>query len=203
MKEDPRQDRKGDMQAEMAAVPIEADARAQPIDAETLYRAHAPFVASFLRHMGARESDLDDFLQDVFVIAHRKGGYQPGAAAPRTWLASLAFRVVLTGRRARARRPQAQASVETLSDDARTPADLVEARRSLQRVQAVLENLSLEHRAAFVLHEIEGESCESIAALWNVSVGTIYSRLHHARKRFLEAYQRTTLRPGSKRGSER
>ena len=203
MKEDRRHDRKGDMQAEMAAVPIEADAHAQSIDAESLYRAHAAFVASFLRHMGTRESDLDDHLQDVFVIAHRKGGYQPGPAAPRTWLASLAFRVVLANRRARARRPQPVAIVETLPDEAQTPAEVVEARRALERVQAVLEHLSLEHRAAFVLHEIEGESCESIAATWDVSVGTIYSRLHHARKRFLEAYGRTTLRPGAKRGSVR
>ena len=203
MKEPERQDRKRDMQAEMAAVPTGADALAQPIDAETLYRAHAPFVASFLRHMGVREHDLDDFLQDVFVLAHRKGGYLPGAAAPRTWLASLAFRVVRAGRRARARRPEPLASVDTLSDDARSPAEIVEARRSLQRVQAVLEHLSLEHRAAFVLHEIEGESCESIAALWDVSVGTIYSRLHHARKRFLESYERTTLRPQAKRRNVR
>ncbi|HKU37745.1 MAG TPA: RNA polymerase sigma factor [Polyangiales bacterium] len=172
------------------AVQTDPGACAQPIDAETLYRAHAPFVASFLRHMGTREADLDDCLQDVFVIAHRKGGYQPGPAAPRTWLASLAFRVVLGRRRARARRPEAPATLEP-SDEAASPADVLEARRSLQRVQAALEELSLEHRAAFVLHDIEGESCERIAVIWDVPVGTIYSRLHHARKRFAEAYGRS------------
>jgi RNA polymerase sigma-70 factor (ECF subfamily) len=170
------------------AVRTDPDARAQPIDAEALFRAHAPFVASFLRHMGARESDLDDLIQDVFITAHRKGGYQPGPAAPRTWLASLAFRVVLARRRHRARRPESSELVESLTDAARGPAELLETQRSLQRVQAALDGLSIEHRAAFVLHEIEGESCESIAAIWDVPVGTVYSRLHHARKRFLEAY---------------
>jgi RNA polymerase sigma-70 factor (ECF subfamily) len=189
------------MQAEMA-VKTDPDTRAGPIDAETLYRTHAPFVASFLRHMGTRESDLDDFLQDVFVIAHRKGGYQPGPAAPRTWLASLAFRVIRARRRARARRPESAATSET-PDDSGSPADVLEARRSLQRVQAVLEDLSLEQRAAFVLHDIEGESCERIAAMWNVPVGTIYSRLHHARKRFLEAYGRNALRHDVNREGER
>jgi RNA polymerase sigma-70 factor (ECF subfamily) len=189
--------RKGYMQAEMAAK-SEPEVGGHPIDAEALFRAHAPFVASFLRHMGTRECDLDDLLQDVFVVAHRKGGYLPGPAAPRTWLASIAFRVVHGRRRARARRPESAASLEGLSNDARGPAELLETQRSLERVQAALEHLSLEHRAAFILHEIEGESCESIAAMWEVPIGTIYSRLHHGRKRFLEVYARSTSRRGER-----
>jgi RNA polymerase sigma-70 factor (ECF subfamily) len=184
------------MQAEMAAH-SNSDAHALAIDTESLFREHSRFVASFLRHMGASESDLDDLLQDVFVLAHRKGGYLPGPAAPRTWLASLAIRVVVARRRTHARRPQASALVESLVDAGRGPADVLEARRSLERVQAALEHMSLEHRAAFILFEIEGETCESIAAMWDVPVGTVYSRLHTARKRFLVAYGVT--REGDKR----
>jgi RNA polymerase sigma-70 factor (ECF subfamily) len=181
------------MQARMA-IDTEPDAHLQPIDAEALFRAHAPFVASFLRHMGTLESDLDDNLQDVFVLAHRKGGYQPGPAAPRTWLASLAIRVVVARRRAGARRPLASTEVDRIADGGRGPADLLETRRSLERVQAALENLSVEHRATFILFEIEGESCESIAAMWDVPLGTVYSRLHHARKRFVEAHGSSSAR---------
>ena len=170
----------------------EPDAHVHPIGAETLFREHARFVASFLRHMGTGESDLDDMLQDVFVLAHRKGGYLPGPAGPRTWLASLAIRVVLARRRSRARRPQPAEVPENLTDGAQSPAELLESRRSLERVQRALQDLSVEHRAAFILFEIEGESCESIAAMWDVPVGTVYSRLHHARKKFLEMYHRGT-----------
>jgi RNA polymerase sigma-70 factor, ECF subfamily len=191
------------MQAEMAVPTEPPDVHARPIDAETLYRAHAPFVASFLRHMGTPESDLDDHLQDVFVIAHRKGGYQPGPASPRTWLASLAFRVVVARRRAHARRPMSATPIESLPDDARSAGDMLDARRSLHRVQSVLEHLPLEQRAAFILFEIEGETCERIAAMWDVPIGTIYSRLHHARKRFLEMYGRSAVRQGLNRGGER
>lgn len=184
------------------AVDTEPVVHVHPIDAETLYREQARFVASFLRHMGTSESDLDDSLQDVFVLAHRKGGYLPGPAGPRTWLASLAIRVVLARRRSRARRPAAVEIPESLADGAKNPAELLEARRSLQRVQAALEDLSVEHRAAFILFEIEGESCESIAAMWNVPVGTVYSRLHHARKRFLEMYKRRPEVSGTLRRHE-
>jgi RNA polymerase sigma-70 factor, ECF subfamily len=186
------------MQAEMA-VETEPDAHAHPIGAEALFREQARFVASFLRHMGTSESDLDDMLQDVFVLAHRKGGYLPGAAGPRTWLASLAIRVVLARRRSRARRPQPAEVPENLADGTQSPAEQLESRLSLKRVQTALEDLSVEHRAAFILFEIEGESCESIAAMWNVPVGTVYSRLHHARKRFLEMYNRGTEASGTAR----
>jgi RNA polymerase sigma-70 factor, ECF subfamily len=192
------------MQAELAvATDAEADVPQEAADAEALYRTHAPFVVSFLRHMGTSESDLDDHVQDVFVIAHRKGGYQPGPASPRTWLASLAYRVVVARRRVHARRPMSAAPVEALADDARSPAEILEARRSLANVQAALDHLSLEQRAAFVLFEIEGESCERIAAMWDVPVGTVYSRLHHARKRFLEIYGKSAGRQVSSRGGER
>lgn len=186
------------MQVQTATL-AEPDVHAQVIDAEALYRAHAVFVASFLRHMGTPEADLDDLVQDVFVLAHRKGGYQPGPAAPRTWLASLAIRLVIARRRAQARRPQVATLVETLPDHVDGPAETLDTRRSLERVQAALEHLSLEHRAAFVLFEIEGESCESIAAMWKVPVGTVYSRLHHARKRFLDMYNRETVRKADSR----
>ena len=175
---------------------IAPDDHAHPIGAEALFREQARFVASFLRHMGTSERDLDDMLQDVFVLAHRKGGYLPGPAGPRTWLASLAIRVVLAGRRSRARRPQGSEVPENVADGAQSPAEQLESRRALARVQRALQELSVEHRAAFILFEIEGESCESIAAMWNVPVGTVYSRLHHARKKFLEMYQRVTGAPG-------
>jgi RNA polymerase sigma-70 factor, ECF subfamily len=189
------------MQAEMA-VKTEPDAHLHPIDAETLFREQARFVASFLRHMGTSESDLDDLLQDVFVLVHRKGGYLPGPAGPRTWLASLAIRVVIARRRSRARKPKTSEVPESLADQGHGPAELLESRRSLERVQAALEHLSLEHRAAFILFEIEGETCESIAAMWEVPVGTVYSRLHHARKRFLEVYSREPQRVANTRSHQ-
>jgi len=55
-------------------------------------------------------------------------------------------------------------------------------------VQRALDTLDLEHCAAFVLYEFAGESCEAIAASLSIPVGTVYSRLHHARRRFEQAY---------------
>lgn len=110
-------------------------------------------------------------------------------AQPRSWLAAIAVRVAQTGRRTRLRHGRAQSVPENLRSDARDPAEQLETQRALERVQRALAGLPLEHRVAFVLYELEGESCESIAAVWGVPVGTVYSRLHSARRRFLASYQ--------------
>jgi RNA polymerase sigma-70 factor (ECF subfamily) len=160
------------------------------LGAEGLFCAHARFVASFLRHMGVPHADLDDLTQEVFVVAHRRGGYQPGPATPRTWLSAIAFRVAKAAQRVRARGPVGVAELELLGDDTSDAADTLDAKRALARVEAALGQLSFEQRAVFVLFELEGEDCESIAATLSVPIGTVYSRLHHARRAFFKAYRR-------------
>ena len=65
-----------------------------------------------------------------------------------------------------------------------------EARRRLERL---LDKLSPERRITFVLFELEGASCEEIAELTSVPVGTVYSRLHLARKQVASAVARQRL----------
>lgn len=158
---------------------------------EALFRAHAGFVASFLRRLGVASADVDDLTQEVFVVAHRKGGFIAGAGQPKSWLAAIAVRVASTYRRTLKRRREdagAQPDVEPSSNA--DPARALEARRALQRVQQALDSLALEERATFVLFELEGWSCDAIAASFDIPVGTTYSRLHTARKRFAEAHAR-------------
>lgn len=169
----------------------------QPLDAEALFRAHAPFVAAFLRRMGVPAAELDDLVQEVFMVAHRKGGYVPGPAAPRSWLAAIAVRIARAGQRTRQRHAAPKdLAIDELLDDApsheQDPASQLETQRALVRVQAALSQLTDDQCATFVLYEIEGESCDSIAHVWQVPVGTVYSRLHVARRRFLDAYAAMT-----------
>lgn len=162
----------------------------EPIGAGTLFREHAAFVGRFLQRLGVPMSELDDLLQEVFIVAHRKGGYVPGPAKPRGWLAAIALRIAQAGRRAqRKREPAAGEVIELLGSPGADPAEKLELRRALDRVQRALDALPLEQRAVFVLFEIEGESCEGIAQALAIPTGTVYSRLHHARRRFLTAYE--------------
>lgn len=173
-----------------------AHSEPQRIGADCLFREHAPFVARFLHRSGLPPNDLEDLLQEVFIVAHRKGGYLPGPASARGWLAAIAFRVAQAGRRAHQRRePAAGEVVELVRAPGGDPAQRLEVQRAMERVQRALDCLLLEHRAAFVLFELEGESCEAIAQALDIPIGTVYSRLHHARRRFRAAYENVEAPP--------
>jgi RNA polymerase sigma-70 factor (ECF subfamily) len=180
----------------MSETPPPSSEDPQRIGADALFRQHAPFVARFLHRLGLPASDLDDSLQEVFIVAHRKGGYVPGPATPRGWLAAITLRIAQAGRRAHLRRePTAGAVVDLMRAPGGDPAQRLEVRRAMERVQRALDGLLFEHRAVFVLFEIEGESCEAIAEALKIPVGTVYSRLHNARRRFLAAYESADAAP--------
>ncbi len=169
------------------------------LDAAKLFREHANFVANFVVRLGMRREEVDDIVQEVFLVAHRRGGFVPGAARPTTWLAEIALRVTsATRRRLRRSRedPDVQGVVAAVALT-RDPGEQAETAEALRRVQQALEALDEPKRVVFILFELEGESCESIAAGLGIPVGTVYSRLHKARKLFMEAHGRL-IGPGSK-----
>lgn len=160
--------------------------------AAALYRAHAPFVANFLAKLGVPRQEVEDALQDVFLVAHRRGGFRPGAAKATTWLAEIGLRVASDRRRARGRRGSMPDTdhVERAGAETVTPEGSAELSESLAWVDRALAAIDLEHRAVFVLFELEGESCADIAAGLGIAVGTVHSRLHTARRVFRNHYER-------------
>ena len=78
--------------------------KSQVIDAAALFNEHGAFVARFLRILGVRADELDDLVQDVFLIVHRKGGFEPRTAKATTYLAQIALHVARDQRRMRQRR---------------------------------------------------------------------------------------------------
>ena len=63
------------------------------------------------------------------------------------------------------------------------PRDRAEAHELGQAIQRAVDTLPVKHRTAFVLREIEGLSYQEMAGVMNCSVGTVMSRLHHARRK--------------------
>lgn len=164
----------------------------QHLDSAELFRRHAPFVAKFVLRMGVPRSDLDDLMQEVFLIAHRAGGYTPGPAKPTTYLASIAFRLVHTERRKRRVRSFIETNEERVQDaaGASNPEHAAVNKQRIEQLQRALDTLDEDKRAVFVLVELQGESVVSIAAALGIPVDTAHSRLRAARKLFREAVAR-------------
>jgi RNA polymerase sigma-70 factor, ECF subfamily len=166
------------------------------LGAKELFVDYAPFVARFLARIGVRPADIDDRVQEVFLVVHRKGGFRSGDARPTTWLARIAIRVASTARRTARRHPEHPDDVLAEHPGERVdPYRSAEVSEALVRVERALEALELGLRAVFVLSEIEGETCEAIARGLRIPLGTVHSRLHRARKDFRGAYEHALRAP--------
>lgn len=179
------------------------DGPLHPLDAGELYRHHAAYVARFLWRLGVRGAEVDDLVQEVFVVAHRRGGFIPDRAKPTTWLAEIAVRVASAHRR-RNRRSKEELELDAapqLTADSPNASEQAETKQRLERVQRALDALDEAQRVVFVLFELEGESCEEIAAGLGIPVGTVHSRLHTARKNFMRMHARQSVLDEAQRRS--
>jgi RNA polymerase sigma-70 factor (ECF subfamily) len=166
------------------------DAEGRRFSATELFTEHAPFVAKFLWRMGAPDREIEDLVQDVFLVAHLRGGFVEGPARATTWLASIAFRLWSSERR-RFRRHAELSSDEALEQaqaKGPNPAEAFASAESIRRIRSVLEQLEERSRAILILVDLEGASCVEVAVALGIPIGTVYSRLHSARKRFADAY---------------
>jgi RNA polymerase sigma-70 factor (ECF subfamily) len=173
----------------------EPDAASAPT-VEDVYRTHADFVWKALQRFGVRAPDLDDVLQEVFVVVHKKLPSFRGDAQMTTWLYGICLRVAsVYRRRSHVRREMDREELEERhSVDRESPEDhLAEHQRHLV-LGRLLDELDVEKRALIVMFEIDELPCEEIAGILGVPVGTVYSRLHAARKSFAAAVTRFRIR---------
>lgn len=184
--------------------PPEPDAerdRVSPVfDVTEVYEAHYRYVWRCLRSLGVRDAQLDDALQDVFMVVQRRLAEFDGQVALSTWLYAIALRVARKVRE-RARR-DAEKSGEPLSrDEPRAPQADAEAalhcNQQLLLARAALESLDDDKREVFVLAHVEQMSAPEMSGVLGVPINTVYSRLRAARLAFASEVQRLSARPRS------
>ena len=151
---------------------------------ETIYRSHFRFVWRSLRRLGVPERDLPDAVQDVFVVVHDKLSEFEGRSRIETWLYGIALRTASDRRRRAASRLEVFDAAVERAGDTLSPSAATERREGLELLERILDALPIEQRAVFTLFEIDAMSCEAIAQLLDVPLGTVYSRLRLARQAF-------------------
>jgi RNA polymerase sigma-70 factor (ECF subfamily) len=152
-----------------------------------LYDAHFEFVWSSLRRLGVREPDVLDIAQKVFLVAHLKLAEFEGRSRVTTWLFAICQRVASDYRRsAPVRREIATeaSELERATSGEGLAVERLEAQQRARLAEAILDKLPETQRVALVLFELEELSGEEIAALLDVSIGTVRSRLRLAREAF-------------------
>ncbi len=149
-------------------------------DLAATFRDHHDFVWRSLAHLGVRTDAIDDAVQDVFLIVHRRRHAYDGRAPVRHWLYGIT-RNVARKHRERTARALARAS-DYAPDDERS--DAFTQRDAIATVERFLAALDQDQRSVFVLAEIEGHTAPEIAEMLGTNLNTVYSRLRLARARF-------------------
>ncbi len=146
--------------------------------------------------------DAEDAVQEAFVKVWRYLGRFEGRASFSTWIHRIVMNASLDQLRRHGARPEGHVEEESdasFEHDAApsvhdTPEHHVRAAEAGVIVHAALDRLPPAHRQALALRELEDRSYEEIAVAAHCPVGTVMSRLHHARKK-LTAELRAAFSP--------
>jgi RNA polymerase sigma-70 factor (ECF subfamily) len=146
-----------------------------------LYRRHGDGLFRFLLRLAGDRGLAEEILQDTLLAVWRGAAGFAGRSQVRTWLYGIARRQAHN--RLRVVRPAESglAEVAELAEARPGPEELALAGVERDRVLAAVERLSLAHREVVVLMVVAELSHAEIAAVVGVPVGTVKSRLHHAR----------------------
>jgi RNA polymerase sigma-70 factor, ECF subfamily len=190
----------------LAPTPAELDGRPptagaeQPTSFARVYEEHFSFVWRSARRLGAPEAIVDDVVQEIFVIVHRRLGSFEGNSSTRTWLFGIILNVVRAYRRSlRIKHPHMLSSapavdLEGLVDGGAGPQEAVMREQATHLVERLLEELDDAKRAVFILAELEQMSAPEIARALGAPLNTVYSRLRLARQEFAAAAARHRAR---------
>ena len=165
-----------------ASAPDPADACLDTFDRELDY------LYGTLQRLGANPSDVDDLLQEIFVVLYRHWPNLDRTRPLRPWLFGVTFRVVRTNRRRRFR--EAPHLALDLEDAAPSPEGRLEGQESLGLLSAALDLVPPARRSVLVKHDLEGLDVIDIARQLSITKFGVYARLYKARKELARAVRR-------------
>lgn len=131
--------------------------------------------------------DAADVVQEAFLNAYQSLNSFKGDSEFFTWLYRIAFNAAISLRRKRRALLSldggpGEKTVEPEDPNEYTrPGVMLERSEEDAHLMAALGRLSPEHRVVLVLKDLEGQKYEDIAAVLDVPIGTVRSRLHRAR----------------------
>jgi len=143
---------------------------------------HSARVYRLAYRLTGNKHDAEDLTQEVFVRVFRSlSSYTPGTF--EGWLHRITTNLFLDSvrRKARIRFEALPDDAERLASNDRGPAQIYDDTHFDSDVQAALDALPPDFRAAVVLCDLEGLSYEEIASTLDIKIGTVRSRIHRGR----------------------
>jgi RNA polymerase sigma-70 factor (ECF subfamily) len=155
---------------------------------EQAFEQHFSMVWRSMRRLGVPESALDDAVQDVFLVLHRRWSDFQHQSSLSTWIYGILLRVASDHtRRARRERARWSPEVPELESSADSPDRLYQQREAALLLRLALEQLEDKERQMLVLIDLEERSVVEASEALGINLNTAYSRLRRARQSFEKA----------------
>jgi RNA polymerase sigma-70 factor (ECF subfamily) len=183
----------------------------EPPRFEDVYAEHFPFVWRSVRRLGVDASAVDDVVQEIFLVVHRRLAEFEARASMKTWLFGIALFTVKQHRRTLRRKPAQLGGSAAMDPDVeqvrdasdRGPHEHATQREAVRTLHALLDELDDDKRAVLVLSELEQMTVPEIAEAVEANVNTVYSRLRAARRELDAAVARHRARDAHGAHTER
>jgi len=155
-----------------------------------VYRQWADAIARWAQRLGGALVDVDDVVQEVFLVVSRHLGRFRGDDQLSPWLFEVTRKITANHRRRHRWRwlPAAETSDQHPSPCRSPEADL-ERREAIGQLYEALDRLPEKYRTVIVLFEIEGLSTQQIAELRQLKLSTVRVQLGRARQSLLRQYR--------------
>jgi RNA polymerase sigma-70 factor, ECF subfamily len=156
-----------------------------------IQRYHQP-VYNLVCRLSDDPSEAPDVVQEVFLKVFRNVQSFRGTSSLKTWIYRIAVNEAYNHHRWFSRHQRKEIALDSeeavpryadhLTDPSRSPFEQAADHETRMLVEAALEKLNPKFRAAVVLRDIEDLSYEDIAAVLEVSLGTVKSRILRGRE---------------------
>ena len=167
-------------------IALEGQLASTPLTAELLFRQYARYVAHIALRIVGRDADVDEIVQDVFLVALTGLEDLREPEAVRGWLATITVRKAQ--RRLRYNRLQSWLGLDDEPDyESAVAAEASPEQHAIVRsVYKALDTLPVNDRVAWTLRYLQDERLENVAAIIGCSLATAKRRIAAAQQKLDE-----------------
>lgn len=160
-----------------------------------LYDRYQAPLRSFLSRATRDAHDVDDLLHATFLAAAKSAERYDGRSSCRPWLVGIAAQLLRRRRQTFQRFVAVLSSLKGTLQPASDPRGALQARSDVERA---LAELSEPKRITLLMAEVEGFGCAEIAEALEIPIGTVWTRLHAARRELRLRLERDGERAGKR-----
>ena len=168
---------------------------------EILVRNYQQRIHRTMFAMLGNRHDAEDATQETFLTAFRKLSQFERRASFYTWLHRIAFNLAIDRQRQKGRKSHRCVGDEMIDQtdsserENENPLERAITIETVDQVRVALERLDAERRNIIVLRDIDGLDYTEIAAVLDLPIGTVRSRLHRARLELREIMVSIGMQP--------